>query len=115
MFEISKRFRFEAAHSLPHLPKGHKCRRVHGHSYEFDVVCRGDVDDRGFVIDYAEISEAVEPIVAMVDHQNLNELFGFYTTAEMLAKWIYDQLQGQIPVSHILFYETKKTSVRYPA
>lgn len=113
-FEISKEFCFEAAHSLPHLPEGHKCRRLHGHSYRFEVVCRGELDERGFVIDYAEISEAVDPIVDALDHQNLNELFTVPTTAEHLAAWLYEKIQGKLPIHRIDFYETAKTRVSYP-
>lgn len=122
MYEVSKEFRFEAAHSLPHLPEGHKCRRMHGHSYRFEVVCRGPLDGRGFVIDYAEISEIVNPIVEDLDHQNLNELFAtpsgvahLPSTAEQLAKYLYDTLKHDLDCLHqIHLYETAKTRVTYP-
>lgn len=114
MFEVNKEFRFEAAHSLPYLPEGHKCRRQHGHSYRFEVICRGDLDERGFVIDYAEISEAVAPVIAMLDHQDLNDLFDFPTTAEYLARWIYEHVPIEC-LHEIRLYETAKTCVVYPA
>lgn len=114
MFEISKRFDFEAAHSLPHLPEGHKCRNIHGHSYVFEVVCRGELDERDFVIDYAEIKAAAQFIINKCDHQNLNEIFSFETTAENICKWIYEELQYAIPVYQVHFYETATTRVTYP-
>ena len=112
-YTVTKTFSFEAAHSLPHLRHDHKCSRLHGHSYRFIVEVDGEPDDRGFVIDYAEISADVNPIVRKLDHQNLNELFDFHTTAENLAKWLFDQIREKLPVSRIVFYETASTSVIY--
>lgn len=111
MFTVTKTFNFEAAHSLPFLPEGHKCRNVHGHSYRFTVEVNGELDERGFVIDYADISKAVKPIVEYLDHKNLNDLFTFKTTAENLAAWLYDVISEKIPVSRIVFHETASTSV----
>lgn len=135
MPEVSKEFRFEAAHRLPHLPEGHKCRNLHGHGYRFEVFCCGDVDERGFVVDYAEIKAAVDPLVKKLDHAYLcgpSDPIGVYaqgmglrvvyfqqhTSAENLAKWIYDELLNTVigPVLHkIRLYETASTSVAYPA
>lgn len=106
---VTKSFRFEAAHSLPHLPEGHKCRNLHGHSYEFEVHVTGPVDGRGFVVDYAEISAEVQPIIDRLDHQNLDHIFPFRTTAENIAAWIGQQIA--LPVSRIVFRETSTTSV----
>jgi 6-pyruvoyltetrahydropterin/6-carboxytetrahydropterin synthase len=111
-FTVSKEFSFEAAHSLPHLPLGHKCRNTHGHSYRFSVECSAPLDDRGFVVDYAEISAVVNPIVARLDHQNLNDLFPFHTTAENISAWLYEEVSKHLPVSAIVFHETQKTVVR---
>jgi len=111
---VGKEFRFEAAHSLPHLPEGHPCRRVHGHSYRFRVDIRGPVDGRGFVIDYAEISAAMNPLVAQLDHQNLNELFAHPTTAENLAFWLFGQAQEKLGSCHrITLWETPSSVVIY--
>ena len=117
MFEVSKEFHFEAAHSLPHLPEGHQCRNLHGHSYRFRVVCRGPLDKRGFVLDYAEITDEVKPLVERLDHcaGGLNALFDFPTTAEHLARWIYDELKPTLPsLVRIEFFETASTQVVYP-
>ena len=111
MITVTKEFKFEAAHSLPHLPDGHKCQRLHGHSYRFRVEVDGEIDERGFVIDYAEIAQAVDPIVSRLDHFNLNDIFNFYTTAENLAVWLYNEIP--LDVSRIVFFETATTSVIY--
>ena len=42
--ELYKDFRFEAAHSLPNVPEGHKCARLHGHSFFVRLTITGDVD-----------------------------------------------------------------------
>ena len=50
--ELSRKYDFSAAHYLPRAPEGHKCRRLHGHSYEIEVAVRGDVDpETGWLID----------------------------------------------------------------
>lgn len=113
-YTVSKKFPFEAAHSLPHLPKGHKCRRPHGHSYVIEIFCSGHPDARGFVVDYAEISNAVDPVIAKLDHQDLNSILLKPTTAENLAAWFLEQLEGSEIfrlVTQINVYETASTCV----
>jgi 6-pyruvoyltetrahydropterin/6-carboxytetrahydropterin synthase len=93
MITIAKRFRFEAAHHLPRLPEGHKCRRPHGHSYQVEVRLYGTPDDRGFVVDYADISATWGPLLAELDHRCLNDVPGLEDpTAENLALWIFERL-----------------------
>lgn len=111
---VGKEFRFEAAHSLPHLPEGHKCRNLHGHSYRFRVEIEGPVDHRGFVIDYAEIAAVVDPIVASLDHRNLNDLFAQPTTAENISAWLFRQVEDRLGrCSRIVFWETPTSVVVY--
>lgn len=111
-YTVTKDFSFEAAHSLPHLPIGHKCRNTHGHSYRFRVECCAPVDERGFVVDYSEISAAVNPIVERLDHQNLNDIFPFFTTAENISAWLLDEISKSLPSAvRVVFFETAKTSV----
>lgn len=114
-FTVSKRFTFEAAHSLPHLPVGHKCRNVHGHSYVVEVFVSGPLDARGFVVDYAEISAALKPIIAQLDHQNLNEVLPCFTTAENVGAWILEQAAAALPLTppcRVDVYETAMACVR---
>jgi 6-pyruvoyltetrahydropterin/6-carboxytetrahydropterin synthase len=94
---ITKFFRFEAAHILPDH-KG-KCSRPHGHSYKLEVSLRGEIksapgeSDNGMVLDFADLSRLVkEVIVDRLDHYNLNDVTGVYTTAENLVHWIWDEL-----------------------
>src|SRR5947207_15751308 len=95
---LSKSFTFEAAHRLPTFPEGHKCRRLHGHSFRVDVVVEGEVDpDKGYLIDYGDIKRVAEPLVGRLDHQYLNEIEGLENpTAENVAKWIFDRLKPEL-------------------
>ena len=112
-FTVSKRFSFEAAHSLPHLPVGHKCRNVHGHSYVVELFCTGPLDERGFVVDYAEISEAMRPVLDQLDHQNLNDILPGPSTAENLGAWLLERLTPALPsLSHVDVHETARTCAR---
>lgn len=92
--EIWKDFTFEAAHLLPNVPEGHKCRRLHGHSYRVRVWVCGDLDPTlGWVVDFADIKAACEPIREVLDHRYLNEIEGLENpTAEVLVRWIWLRL-----------------------
>ena len=96
---LERSYRFEAAHFLPKVPAGHKCARMHGHSYCIEVSVEGDVDpERGWVIDFADIDERAQPLVRQLDHQVLNELDGLTNpTSELLAVWWWQRLAPQLP------------------
>jgi len=114
--EICKQFRFEAAHHLPNVPAGHKCGRLHGHSYRVDVYVRGSVDsDTGWVMDFGEITRAFEPLLAELDHRYLNEIEGLTNpTSENLARWIWQRLKPSLPgLSKIVVHETATSHCVY--
>ncbi len=113
---LSKSFRFEAAHSLPSFPEGHKCRRLHGHSFTVEVVVEGDVDSaKGYLIDYGDVKAATEPIRERLDHYHLNEIEGLENpTAEMLAAWIWERLKPKLPMlSEVIVHETCTSKCHY--
>ena len=98
--ELRKTFQFEAAHLLPHLPRTHKCRRLHGHSFVVEVVVEGECDPKlGWLIDYADLSAAFKPIYQKLDHYYLNEIPGLENpTSENLAAWIWKRLRPKLPL-----------------
>jgi 6-pyruvoyltetrahydropterin/6-carboxytetrahydropterin synthase len=98
--ELRKTFQFEAAHLLPHLPEGHKCRRLHGHSFMVDVVVAGECDAQlGWVMDYADIKAAFKPFWEQLDHHYLNDVPGLENpTSENVAKWVWDKLKPELPL-----------------
>ncbi len=107
--EIFKEFTIEAAHWLPHVPEGHKCRRMHGHSFRVRISVVGPVDDRlGWVIDFADIKAAYQSIEDQLDHRCLNDVPGLENpTSENLARWIWTRLQPQLPgLSKVMVRET---------
>ncbi len=114
--QLTKSFRFEAAHWLPTFPEGHKCRRLHGHSFCVDVLVAGEVPpEQGYLIDYGQIKDAVEPIRQQLDHYLLNEIEGLENpTAEQIAKWVYDRLKPALPLlDAIRVRETCTTEALY--
>ncbi len=114
--ELSKSFTFEAAHLLPNVPPGHKCRRLHGHSYRVEIVVRGPVDpETGWLMDFARLKEAFEPLQARLDHYYLNEIEGLENpTSENLARWIWERLEGVLPcLFRVTISETCTSACHY--
>lgn len=105
--EIFREFTFEAAHRLPRMPEGHKCGRLHGHSYRVEIRVGGPVrEDVGWVMDFAEIKAEVEPLLDRLDHRYLNEVDGLGNpTSENVARWIWDRLPS-LPLSAVVVRET---------
>lgn len=108
---ISKKFDFDCAHRLPKVPRGHKCRRMHGHTYAIEVICEGEVDKRGMVLDYAEIAAAWMRLHARIDHRTLNSIRGLENpTTEVLAPWLLRRLARMLPqLVAVKVYESSAT------
>jgi 6-pyruvoyltetrahydropterin/6-carboxytetrahydropterin synthase len=107
--EIFKEISFEAAHHLPNVPEGHKCRRLHGHSFRVAIHVRGPADAQtGWVTDFADIKKAFEPIYEQLDHRYLNEIDGLENpTSEVIARWIWRRLKPRLPgLSKLVIRET---------
>jgi len=98
--ELRKTFQFEAAHLLPRLPKSHKCRRLHGHSFQVEVAVSGEVDPKlGWLVDYAEMARCFKPLWEQLDHRYLNEVPGLENpTSEHIAAWIWKRLKPRLPL-----------------
>ena len=115
MYTISKEFAFEAAHHLPDLPDGHKCRNPHGHSYRVIIELRlPGLNEYGFVVDYGELSQLKDYLDRELDHHDLNEVFSFQTTAENIAHHLYDYCKNIWPATYrVGVSETAKTWAWY--
>jgi 6-pyruvoyltetrahydropterin/6-carboxytetrahydropterin synthase len=107
--EIYKEFTFEAAHRLPNVAPGHKCARLHGHSYRIAVHVTGPVDDHaGWVCDFADLGAAMRPVLDRLDHYYLNDIEGLENpTSEVLARWIWAEVASVLPtLSQVVVRET---------
>ncbi len=107
--DIFKKIQFEAAHRLPHVPAGHKCARLHGHSFTVEIHVAGPIDPNlGWVQDFADIAKAFDPLFQQLDHNYLNEIKGLENpTSEHLARWIWSRLKPTLPLlSKVVVQET---------
>jgi 6-pyruvoyltetrahydropterin/6-carboxytetrahydropterin synthase len=107
--EIFKEFTFEAAHRLPHVPVGHKCSRLHGHSFRVSVHVEGPAGAAtGWGRDFADLSCAMDPILGQLDHYYLNDVEGLDNpTSETLARWIWERVMPALPgLSQVVVRET---------
>lgn len=107
---VTKQFRFEAAHSLPHHDG--KCKNLHGHSYMLEVTVAGKKHasgpKEGMIADFADISKTIkEHIVSKWDHKFLNDIFPFVTTVENLAEECFRILENTgMEIERIRLWET---------
>lgn len=114
--EISRKFLIEAAHRLPAAPEGHRCRRLHGHSFAITVTISGELKEpQGWVLDFAEIDAAFAPVMDALDHRFLNDVEGLDNpTSEKLAIWIWDALEPNLIGLHAVEVgETCRSAVRF--
>lgn len=114
--ELTKEYRFEAAHRLPMVPQGHKCARVHGHSYKAEIEVRGAVDPAtGWLIDFGVIDDAWGELHQLFDHHNLNEVPGLEnSTCENIAIYVWRALRTRVPaLSAVTIWETFDSKCTY--
>jgi 6-pyruvoyltetrahydropterin/6-carboxytetrahydropterin synthase len=114
--EIFREFTFDAAHRLNHLPEGHKCARVHGHTYRLIVHVTGPLDERlRWIVDFAEIKRLTREVLKPLDHHYLNEVEGLeQPTTENIAMWIWDELKPKLPgLSKLTLWENGNSGCTY--
>ena len=114
--EIRKSFMVEAAHRLPSLPAGHKCARLHGHSFNIEIAVGGKIDPvQGWIMDYGDIKAAFQPIYDQLDHNYLNDVTGLENpTSEHLALWIWERLKPELNnLTAVIVHETCTTTCEY--
>ncbi len=113
---IFKQFNFDAAHFLPNVPEGHKCKNVHGHTYRMTLFFEGEIDPHfGWVIDFADIKSGISPVIDLLDHTLLNDIEGLENpTCENIAVWIWDHIKPKIPLlSRIELFENLTSGAIY--
>jgi 6-pyruvoyltetrahydropterin/6-carboxytetrahydropterin synthase len=114
--DIFKSFTLEAAHRLPNVPEGHKCARLHGHSFRVELHVSGELDPHtGWVMDFADLKAIFQPLYRRLDHHYLNEIEGLENpTSERLAVWIWERLKPDLPgLSEVVVHETCTAGSRY--
>lgn len=113
---LVKEYRFEAAHRLPHVPPGHKCERLHGHSFKIELSVEGEADPTsGWFIDYAVLDDAWQPCFELLDHHYLNEVSGLENpTSEVLSHWLWSRLRPALPsLTRVTVFETCDARCEY--
>jgi 6-pyruvoyltetrahydropterin/6-carboxytetrahydropterin synthase len=114
--ELVREYRFEAAHLLPKVPEGHKCRRLHGHSFRVELTVAGPLDEAaGWLMDFWEVDRVARPIVEGLDHRYLNEIEGLENpTSEVLARWLWRQIHPKLPaLTAVIVHETCDSRCTY--
>lgn len=120
--EIVKKFTFESAHFIPAFEEGHKCRRMHGHSFKAAVKLAGEIDpSTGILMDFADIKQIVKPYIEFLDHDCLNTLGDTHgiellqnPTSENIAKWLWQELKPKLPgLKSIRIAETCTSACEY--
>ena len=114
--EIYKDITFEAAHLLPNVPEGHKCARLHGHSYHIRITIEGEVDsETGWIMDFDVINRSFAPLLKKLDHHYLNDIEGLENpTSENLCRWIWTRLKPALPeLTEVEVCETCDAGCRY--
>jgi 6-pyruvoyltetrahydropterin/6-carboxytetrahydropterin synthase len=114
--DIYKEFAFDSAHFLPHVPDGHKCKNIHGHTYHLRVYIKGESGEHdGWIIDFKELKDIVSPVIDKLDHTLLNNISGLENpTAENITRWFWQQVKPLLPsLCRIELKETPTTGVIY--
>ena len=96
---IEKDFTFDSAHFLPNVPSGHKCGRMHGHTYLVTIGINGALaNHEQWVMDFGDIKKIVAPLIESLDHTVLNSIQGLENpTAEVIAKFIFYKILPNLP------------------
>jgi 6-pyruvoyltetrahydropterin/6-carboxytetrahydropterin synthase len=114
--EIFSHYHIEAARRLPNLPASHPCSNVHGHSFRLEIFVSGPIDPiMGWVMDFADLDAAVEPIMAQLDHRFLNDIPGLENpTSERMAEWIWLNLKPALRgLSKLVIHESHRSGLVY--
>jgi len=109
-------FGFEAAHRLPRVAVGHKCSRLHGHSFKIQLTISGEVDPyTGWLMDFGALQDLWAPVHDQLDHRYLNDVPGLENpTSEVLARWIWVALKPKLSgLVQVAVFETCDARCEY--
>ncbi len=109
-FEVMIERNFSSAHQLRGY-KG-KCENLHGHNYRVEIYARGrELDNIGLLVDFGELKEAADEVVAYLDHRNINELPPFdeelNPSAENLARYILERVASRVGDDRVRVYKVR--------
>jgi 6-pyruvoyltetrahydropterin/6-carboxytetrahydropterin synthase len=107
---LSSEFHYDSAHYLPMVPPGHKCGRMHGHTYHLTVTLDGPVREDGFVIDFADVKTAIAPLIEQLDHHLINDVIDNPTVENQLL-WLWDRID--LPLHELSLREGEKNTATY--
>jgi 6-pyruvoyltetrahydropterin/6-carboxytetrahydropterin synthase len=112
---IYKELTFDAAHYLPSLSEGHKCKEMHGHTYRLKVWLEGKPSAIGWVMDFSEVKKILQPVLDKIDHKVLNNVEGLANpTCELVAMWLWNELKPRLPLlKKVELHETPTSGVIY--
>lgn len=120
MYRVAKQFSFSASHVLAGLGDDHPCSRLHGHNYVVEVVAEADrLDERGFVVDFAELDPVKGWIDATLDHRHLNDVLEGQPSAEAIARLTFEWCRANLPppvagkVAAVRVWETPRAWAEY--
>ena len=109
-FEVMIERNFSSAHQL----RGYrgKCENLHGHNYKIEIYARGnELNNIGLLVDFVELKQAADDLVAYVDHKNLNELEPFVEehnpSAENVARFFLEKLASKINDDRVQIYKVR--------
>jgi len=112
---IWRKYHFQAAHQLPHVPKGHKCGNMHGHGFAvmLHATHPGVTGDSG--LDYDHLDAIWAPVFERLDHACLNEINGLSNpTSELIAQWIWHQVKPNCAaLTCVTVYETASCGANF--
>ena len=114
--QLFKIFTFDSAHFLPQVPDGHKCKSIHGHTYQLTLYIEDDLkNELDWVMDFSDLKKVVDPIISELDHKLLNNILGLENpTCEKIAIWIWNKVKIELPKLYkIILNETPNSGVIY--
>ncbi|MDR2431226.1 MAG: 6-carboxytetrahydropterin synthase QueD [Candidatus Margulisbacteria bacterium] len=113
MFELTVEKSFSGAHQL--IKSNSPCENLHGHNWRVALTIRGEKQEPevGWVLDFKRLKSALNKELEKFDHKYLNDVLQISPTAENIAKQIYQDLSGALPVCRVTVWETDKASVSY--